>query len=151
MPGAAHSVTLPGRVPAGWEGAPVFTRPADVVEALRCRDLRKPTGLAADPDEEHFTGGAITESSVMLADPGRLVQRRVLSLGWSRLNQRRRRHFSFSAGRYRCTGAHLVRETMNVAVAEWLSRIPDFEMRGARQFDRYGRAELIECQLVWNV
>lgn len=37
-------------------------------------------------------------------------------------------HLGFSAGAYRCLGANLARMELRVVIAEWLRRIPDFEL-----------------------
>jgi hypothetical protein len=38
------------------------------------------------------------------------------------------RHIGFGAGVHRCIGAPLARMELKVALAEWLARIPDFEL-----------------------
>lgn len=38
------------------------------------------------------------------------------------------KHWGFGGGPHRCVGSHLARMEMNVVVAEWLRRIPDFEL-----------------------
>lgn len=38
------------------------------------------------------------------------------------------RHWGFGGGPHRCVGSHLARMEMNVLVAEWLRRIPEFQL-----------------------
>lgn len=38
------------------------------------------------------------------------------------------KHWGFGGGPHRCLGAHLARMELKVVVAEWLSRIPEFEL-----------------------
>jgi cytochrome P450 len=42
---------------------------------------------------------------------------------------RRQRHWAFGAGMHRCLGMHLARLEMDTFLTEWLSRIPDFELK----------------------
>jgi cytochrome P450 len=43
------------------------------------------------------------------------------------------KHWGFGGGPHRCVGSHLARMEMNVVVTEWLSRIPNFELRHGYQ------------------
>lgn len=38
------------------------------------------------------------------------------------------KHWGFGGGPHRCVGSHLARMELNVVIAEWLRRIPDFEL-----------------------
>jgi cytochrome P450 len=38
------------------------------------------------------------------------------------------KHWGFGGGAHRCLGSHLARMELNLVVAEWLKRIPDFEL-----------------------
>jgi cytochrome P450 len=42
---------------------------------------------------------------------------------------RRQRHWAFGGGIHRCLGMHLARLEMDAFLAEWLNRIPDFELK----------------------
>jgi cytochrome P450 len=44
------------------------------------------------------------------------------------LNRQQNRHLAFGAGIHRCAGSNLARMELRVAVEEWLSRIPEFEV-----------------------
>jgi cytochrome P450 len=41
----------------------------------------------------------------------------------------RQRHWAFGGGMHRCLGMHLARLEMDAFISEWLSRIPDFEVK----------------------
>jgi cytochrome P450 len=38
------------------------------------------------------------------------------------------KHWGFGGGAHRCLGSHLARMELNLVIAEWLKRIPDFEL-----------------------
>lgn len=44
------------------------------------------------------------------------------------IDRKRNNHMGFANGPHRCLGMHLARREMQVAVQEWLARIPDFEL-----------------------
>ena len=44
------------------------------------------------------------------------------------LDRQQNRHLAFGAGIHRCAGSNLARMELRVAVEEWLSRIPEFEL-----------------------
>lgn len=41
---------------------------------------------------------------------------------------RARQHWAFGAGRHRCIGSHLAVTELRILIAEWLTRITDFEL-----------------------
>lgn len=43
------------------------------------------------------------------------------------------RHWGFGGGPHRCLGSHLARMELTVVVAEWLTQIPDFDLRRGYQ------------------
>lgn len=45
-----------------------------------------------------------------------------------KLDRTQIRHLSFGAGPHRCTGSHLARRELIVALEEWHNRIPDYEL-----------------------
>ena len=44
------------------------------------------------------------------------------------IDRAQNRHAAFGLGIHRCIGAHLARMEITVALEEWLSRIPEFEL-----------------------
>jgi cytochrome P450 len=63
-------------------------------------------------------------------------------------------HLGFAGGPHRCLGAHLARMVMAVAVEEWLTVIPDFEVASAEPLmERGGGAmmTLLSLPLSWEV
>ena len=48
--------------------------------------------------------------------------------GQVQLDRARNRHAAFGLGRHRCLGSNLARMELRVALEEWLSRYPDFEL-----------------------
>ncbi|HET7073798.1 MAG TPA: hypothetical protein VFI55_06920 [Mycobacterium sp.] len=89
MPGeppADRYVVRAGVLPDGWEGCPVFARPADVAEALRCRDATSAARMAGCPEDEALFVAEDPNNrhdSMRFTDPGRLVLRRVISRDWA--------------------------------------------------------------------
>lgn len=47
-----------------------------------------------------------------------------------KIDRRRNRHMAFGTGTHRCAGAHLARAEIAIALEEWLSEIPEFELDG---------------------
>jgi cytochrome P450 len=62
-------------------------------------------------------------------------------------------HMAFGAGPHRCVGSHLARRELNVAVREWLRRIPDFEVAPGASLEVHASASmgLESLPLVWEV
>jgi cytochrome P450 len=46
-----------------------------------------------------------------------------------------RRHFSFSMGPHHCIGSHLARRELIIAVQEWLTRVPPFEVNNSDEIE----------------
>jgi cytochrome P450 len=70
------------------------------------------------------------------------------------IDRKRNHHMGFANGPHRCLGAHLARREMQVAVAEWLRAIPDFEIAGDEELlERGGGAmmTLVRLPLAWEV
>jgi hypothetical protein len=44
------------------------------------------------------------------------------------LDRKHNPHIAFGVGIHRCAGSNLARMEMNVAISEWLKRIPDFKL-----------------------
>ena len=44
------------------------------------------------------------------------------------IDRKKNNHFGFASGPHRCLGMHLARREMAIAVQEWLTVIPDFEL-----------------------
>jgi cytochrome P450 len=44
------------------------------------------------------------------------------------LDREHNRHVAFGAGIHRCAGSNLARMELQVAIEEWLARIPEFEL-----------------------
>lgn len=68
------------------------------------------------------------------------------------LDRNPNRHLTFSSGPHHCLGAHLARKEIQVAIAQWLVKIPDFRVKPhtiprARGGAVFGVDEL---QLVWD-
>lgn len=67
------------------------------------------------------------------------------------LDRKVTRHISFGHGRHTCLGAHLARQELRIALAEWHKRIPDYSIApGARILERTaGTWGLDSLPLVW--
>ncbi len=63
------------------------------------------------------------------------------------------RHITFGSGAHGCPGLHLARIELRIFLKEWLSRIPDFQVRpGAKPVMRGGVILAVQSlPLVWNV
>ena len=69
------------------------------------------------------------------------------------IDRKRNHHMGFANGPHRCLGAHLARREMQVAVAEWLRLIPDFEIASDEELlERGGGAmmTLVRLPLSWE-
>ena len=70
------------------------------------------------------------------------------------IDRRKNNHFGFASGPHRCLGMHLARREMAIAVQEWLTVIPDFELASdAALLERGGGAmmALDRLPLRWEV
>jgi cytochrome P450 len=69
------------------------------------------------------------------------------------IDRKRNHHMGFANGPHRCLGAHLARREMQIAVAEWLRAIPDFEIATDEELvERGGGAmmTLVRLPLAWE-
>jgi cytochrome P450 len=70
------------------------------------------------------------------------------------IDRKKNNHFGFAGGPHRCLGMHLARREMAIAVREWLSLIPDFELdTDVQLMERGGGAmmALDQLPLRWEV
>jgi cytochrome P450 len=62
------------------------------------------------------------------------------------------RHLAFAAGAHRCLGSHLARHELNVALAEWHARIPDYRIPDDAEIKFQGGVIAMgSLPLVWDV
>ncbi|KCZ94251.1 cytochrome P450 [Hyphomonas johnsonii] len=61
------------------------------------------------------------------------------------------RHNAFSFGPHRCLGSHLARREVQVAIDEWLKRMPEFRVKPGTEFETLGGGVMgmRELPLVW--
>ena len=67
---------------------------------------------------------------------------------------KRNNHFGFASGPHRCRGIHLARREMAIAVQEWLSLMPDFELDSDAQLLERGGGSMMALDrlpLRWEV
>jgi len=70
------------------------------------------------------------------------------------IDRERIHHMGFANGPHRCLGAHLARKEMQVAVSEWLDRIPDFELAASEPLRERGGGAMLgldDLPLRWEV
>lgn len=62
------------------------------------------------------------------------------------------RHNAFSFGPHRCLGSHLARREIQVAIDEWLKRIPEFGIKHGTEYETLGGGVMgmKELPLVWK-
>jgi cytochrome P450 len=62
-------------------------------------------------------------------------------------------HLAFGYGPHFCVGMHIARHDMEIAVAEWLQRIPDFELASGEPLRErvWGGAGLLRLPLRWTM
>lgn len=62
------------------------------------------------------------------------------------------RHFAFGFGPHICLGMHLARVEMNVAIEQWLARVPEFRIKEGARITAHGGAVLSidTLPLVWS-
>ena len=104
--------------------------PSAVEESLRYYTIifgdgrkvtRTPSSTAARSSKGDMVYGLVSGAN---RDPRVVRARRTSSSSTARRNN----HLGFAGGPHRCLGAHLARMVMQVAVEEWLTVIPDFEV-----------------------
>jgi cytochrome P450 len=61
-------------------------------------------------------------------------------------------HYTFGAGPHRCIGSHLARLEMEIALREWHSRIPDYELATPEPVQEYRGSiyGLVHLPLRWE-
>ena len=60
------------------------------------------------------------------------------------------RHLAFGGGVHRCLGSHLARRELRVALREWHSRIPDYEVRPGLELEYPPGLRMVQnLELVW--
>ena len=70
------------------------------------------------------------------------------------IDRKKNNHFGFASGPHRCLGMHLARREMAIAVQEWLSLIPHFELEGDVQLHERGGGAMMALEtlpLRWEV
>jgi len=69
------------------------------------------------------------------------------------LDRESNRHVAFGAGPHRCLGSHLARYELNIALEEWLKRIPEFRLKPGYRPDARGGGTmgLLDLHLEWDV
>jgi cytochrome P450 len=70
------------------------------------------------------------------------------------IDRKRNNHFGFASGPHRCLGMHLARREMAIAVQEWLSLMPDFELATDAQLMERGGGSMMALgtlPLRWEV
>jgi cytochrome P450 len=70
------------------------------------------------------------------------------------IDRKRNNHFGFASGPHRCLGMHLARREMAIAVHEWLTLIPDFELDNHVALVERGGGSMMalkELPLRWEV
>jgi cytochrome P450 len=70
------------------------------------------------------------------------------------IDRERNNHFGFASGPHRCLGMHLARREMAIAVQEWLSVIPDFELDSETELMERGGGAMMALDrlpLRWEV
>ncbi len=61
-------------------------------------------------------------------------------------------HFSFTAGIHRCSGSHLARQELRIALTEWHRRIPDYTIKpGTELMWPPGLRSVENLVLEWSV
>ena len=70
------------------------------------------------------------------------------------IDRKKNNHFGFASGPHRCLGMHLARREMAIAVQEWLSVIPDFELDSDATLHERGGGAMMALEtlpLRWEV
>ena len=110
------------------------------------------TGRVVSQDTEMFgvlmKKGDMVAGSTLLStsDPEEFENPEIIDLTRSP-----NRHNAFSFGPHRCLGSHLARREVQVAIDEWLKRIPEFRVRPGTKFETLGGGVMgmKELPLVW--
>ena len=68
------------------------------------------------------------------------------------IDRKDNRHIAFGAGPHRCLGSHLARLELNIALQEWLKRIPDYRVDPSIPIREHGgQIGLSNLPLEWDV
>lgn len=110
------------------------------------------TGRVATRDTDMFgvpmkKGDMVTGSTLLSSsDPEEFENPEIVNLRRSP-----NRHNAFSFGPHRCLGSHLARREIQVAIDEWLKRIPSFRVKPGTEFVTLGGGVMgmKELPLVW--
>jgi cytochrome P450 len=79
-------------------------------------------------------GDMVTGSTLLsTSDPTEFTNPEVVDLTRSP-----NRHNTFSFGPHRCLGSHLARREIQIAIEEWLKRIPPFTVKPGTEFKTLG-------------
>lgn len=96
----------------------------------------------------HIKAGDVVTGSTLLStsDPDEFTNPDIIDLGRSP-----NRHNTFSFGPHRCIGSHLARREIQIAMEEWLKRVPPFTVKKGTKFVALGGGVLglQELPLVW--
>jgi cytochrome P450 len=125
--------------------------PEAIEEFLRMQPLVNSTRLVKTDHE--IRGVKIREGDHVMCfnsagnfDPGEFAE------PWDfRLDRPANRHFTLAGGPHRCLGSHLARRELRIATAEFLRRIPEFEIKpGADSTAWPGLIAMPRLPLVWQ-
>lgn len=92
-------------------------------------------------------GDMVTGSTLLsTSDPDEFVNPQVVDITRSP-----NRHNTFSFGPHRCLGSHLARREIQIAIEEWLQRVPPFKVKPGTEFKTLGGGVIgmQELPLIW--